>query len=107
MTFGGLVAFGVIAWALGIILAISDRDSQFSQASAVTVLLLLGCIAFLAGLGPTVRRLRPTAAATHVLMEADIRDPLTGLPNERYLLLRLEEEMAQAHLWQYTYRTVR
>lgn len=94
VTVGRLLAFGVIAWALGIILAVSDRAGQFSQASAIGILLLLGCLAFLVGLALVVRRVRPPV--THVLIEADIRDPLTSLPNERYLLLRLEEEMARA-----------
>lgn len=94
VTLARVLAFGIMAWALGIILAVSDRAGQFSQASAIGVLLLLGCLAFLIGLALVVRWVRP--AVTHVFVEADIRDSLTGLPNERYLLLRLEEEMARA-----------
>ena len=47
LTLQSLVAFGVIAWAFGIVLAVSDTASRFSQASAIAVLLLLGCVAFL------------------------------------------------------------
>jgi diguanylate cyclase (GGDEF)-like protein len=90
------MAFGALAWALGILLAIFDQADQFSRTSIISVLLLLGILAFLVGVALILQRMRPTTR--DVLVEAEVRDPLTGLPNERYLLLRLEEEMARAHL---------
>ena len=51
-------------------------------------------MAFLVGLGLLVRQVPP--GARQVVVEDDIRDPMTGLPTERYLLPRLEEEMARA-----------
>lgn len=95
LTFERLMAFGVMAWGLGIILAVIDRGGQFSTAPAIGILLLLGCLAFLVAVGLVARRVR--AAPTHIVTETDIRDPLTGLPDERYLLLRLEEEMTRSH----------
>ena len=95
LTFGRVMAFGALAWTLGILLAIFDQADQFSRTSVINVLLLLGFLAFLVGLVLIVQRVRP--ATRHVLVEAEVRDPVTGLPNERYLLLRLEEEMARAH----------
>ena len=93
-TFGKVLAFGLLAWTMGILLAVFDQADQFSRTSIISVLLLLGILAFLVGLVLIGRRMRPVTK--HVLVEADVRDPLTGLPNERYLLLRLEEEMALA-----------
>ena len=95
LTFGRVMAFGALAWTLGILLAIFDQADQFSRTSVINVLLLLGFLAFLMGLVLVVQRVRP--ATRHVLVEAEVRDPVTGLPNEHYLLLRLEEEMARAH----------
>ena len=95
LTLGRVLAFGALAWTMGILLAIFDQADQFSRTSVISVLLLLGILAFLVGVALIVRRMRPTTR--HVLVEAEVRDPLTGLPNERYLLLRLEEEMARAH----------
>jgi diguanylate cyclase (GGDEF)-like protein len=95
LIFGRLLAFGVLAWTLGILLALFDEADQFSQTSVISVLLLLGFLTFLVAVVLIVQRMRP--ATKHVLVEADVRDPLTGLPNERYLLLRLEEEMARSH----------
>ena len=95
LTFGRVLAFGFLAWTMGILLAIFDEADQFSQTSIISVLLLLGILAFLVGLALILQRMRP--ATRHVLVEAEVRDPLTGLPNERYLLLRLEEEMARSH----------
>jgi diguanylate cyclase (GGDEF)-like protein len=95
LTLGRLLAFGVLAWAMGILLAIFDEADQFSRTSVICVLLLLGFLAFLVGLVLAVQRMRP--ATKHILVEAEVRDPLTGLPNERYLLLRLEEEMARPY----------
>jgi diguanylate cyclase (GGDEF)-like protein len=80
---------------MGILLAIFDEANQFSRTSVISVLLVLGFLTFLAGLALIVQRMRPETK--HVLVEAEVRDPLTGLPNQRYLLLRLEEEMARAH----------
>jgi len=94
-TFVRLLAFGALAWTLGILLAIFDEANQFSRTSGISVLLVLGVLTFLAGLALIVQRMRPETK--HVLVEAEVRDPLTGLPNERYLLLRLEEELARAH----------
>jgi diguanylate cyclase (GGDEF)-like protein len=94
-TLGRVLAFGFLAWTTGILLAIFDQADQFSRTSIIGVLLLLGILAFLVGLVLIAQRMRP--AIRHVLVEAEVRDPLTGLPNERYLLLRLEEEMAPAH----------
>jgi diguanylate cyclase (GGDEF)-like protein len=79
---------------LGIILAVNDTAGQFSKASAIAILLLLGCLAFLAGLAQLARRVRPATA--RIVVEPDIRDPLTSLPNQRYLLVRLEEEMVRS-----------
>jgi diguanylate cyclase (GGDEF)-like protein len=93
--FGRLLAFGVLAWTLGILLALFDEADQFSRTSIISVLLLLGSLTFVVAVVLIVQRMRP--ATKHVLVEADVRDPLTGLPNERYLLLRLEEEMARSH----------
>jgi diguanylate cyclase (GGDEF)-like protein len=90
-----VLAFGFLAWTMGILLAVFDQANEFSRTSIISVLLLLGILAFLVGLVLIARRMRPTVR--HVLVEAEVRDPLTGLPNERYLLLRLEEEMALAH----------
>jgi len=95
LTFGRVMAFGALAWALGILLAIFDQADQFSRTSVISVLLLLGILAFLVGVALILQRMRPTTR--HVLVEGEVRDPLTGLPNERYLLLRLEEEMARAN----------
>jgi GGDEF domain-containing protein len=95
LTLGRVMAFGALAWTLGILLAIFDQADQFSRTSVINVLLLLGFLAFLVGLMLIVQRVRP--ATRHVLVEAEVRDPVTGLPNERYLLLRLEEETARAH----------
>jgi diguanylate cyclase (GGDEF)-like protein len=94
-TLGRVLAFGFLAWTMGILLAIFDEADHFSRMSIISVLLLLGILAFLVGLVLIAQRVRP--AIRHVLVEAEVRDPLTGLPNERYLLLRLEEEMAPAH----------
>jgi diguanylate cyclase (GGDEF)-like protein len=55
----------------------------------------MGSLTFVVAVVLIVQRMRP--ATRDVLVEADVRDPLTGLPNERYLLLRLEEEMARSH----------
>ena len=93
--FGRLLAFGVLAWTLGILLALFDEANQFSRTSVITVLLLMGSLTFVVAVVLIVQRMRP--ATRDVLVEADVRDPLTGLPNERYLLLRLEEEMARSH----------
>lgn len=93
--FGRLLAFGVLAWTLGILLALFDEANQFSRTSVITVLLLMGSLTFVVAVVLIVHRMRP--ATRDVLVEADVRDPLTGLPNERYLLLRLEEEMARSH----------
>lgn len=93
--FGRLLAFGVLAWTLGILLALFDEADQFSRASIISVLLLLGSLTVVVAVVLIVQRMRP--ATKHVLVEADVRDPLTGLPNERYLLLRVEEEMARSH----------
>jgi diguanylate cyclase (GGDEF)-like protein len=93
--FGRLLAFGVLAWTLGILLALFDEANQFSRTSIISVLLLMGSLTFVAAVVLIVQRMRP--ATRHVLVEADVRDSLTGLPNERYLLLRLEEEMARSH----------
>jgi len=93
--FGRLLAFGVLAWTLGILLALFDEANQFSRTSIISVLLLLGSLTFVVAVVLIVQRMRP--ATKHVLVEADVRDPLTGLPNERYLLLRLEEEIARSH----------
>lgn len=90
-----VLAFGFLAWTMGILLAIFDQADQFSRMSIISVLLLLGILAFLVGLVLIAQRMRP--AIRHILVEAEVRDPLTGLPNERYLLIRLEEEMALAH----------
>jgi diguanylate cyclase (GGDEF)-like protein len=95
LTLGRVMAFGALAWVLGILLAIFDQADQFSRTSIISVLLLLGILAFLVGVALILQRMRPTTR--HVLVEAEVRDPLTGLPNERYLLLRLEEEMARAN----------
>jgi diguanylate cyclase (GGDEF)-like protein len=89
------LAFGVLAWTLGILLALFDEANQFSRSSIISVLLLLGSLSVVVAVVLIVQRMRP--ATKHVLVEADVRDPLTGLPNERYLLLRLEEEMARSH----------
>jgi diguanylate cyclase (GGDEF)-like protein len=93
-TFAKVLAFGFLAWMMGIVLAMFDQADQFSRTSVISVLLLVGILVFLAGLALIARRIRPVTR--HVLVEADVRDPLTGLPNERYLLLRLEEEMSWA-----------
>ena len=93
-TLARVLAFGFLAWTLGILLAVFDQADQFSRTSVISVLLLVGIVAFVVGLVLIARRMRP--AIRHVLVEAEVRDPLTGLPNERYLLLRLEEEMARA-----------
>jgi len=98
LTVSRLLAFGVLTWTLGIMLGVIDEEGRFSRASAITVLLLLGCLAFLAGLAAVARRTRPTTK--HILVEADIRDPVTGLPNERYLILRLEEEIGRVHRYE-------
>jgi diguanylate cyclase (GGDEF)-like protein len=95
LTLGRLLAFGVLAWMLGILLGVFGGEGQFSRASTISLLLLLGLLSFLVGLMLAVQRMRP--ATRHILVEAEVRDPLTGLPNERYLLLRLEEEMAWVH----------
>jgi diguanylate cyclase (GGDEF)-like protein len=92
---GRLLAFGALAWALGFILAFLDQAGGFSLSFGVDLFLLLGFFAFLAGLALVVLRMRPPTK--QVLVETEIRDVLTGLPNERYLLLRLEEEIARAH----------
>lgn len=94
-TLGRLLAFGALAWTLGFILAFVDRAGGLSLSFGVNLFLLLGFFAFLAGLGVVVARMRPPTK--QVLVEAEIRDVLTGLPNERYLLLRLEEEVTRAH----------
>jgi diguanylate cyclase (GGDEF)-like protein len=93
-----VLAFGVLAWTLGILLAVIDEAGHLARTSVINVLLLLGFMAFVVGLALALSRLRP--AVTHVLTEADIRDPLTGLPNERYLALRLEEELSRAHRYE-------
>lgn len=94
-TLGRLLAFGGLAWALGFILAFVDQAGGFSLSFGVNLFLLLGFFAFLAGLAVVVVRMRPPTK--QVLVEKEIRDVLTGLPNERYLMLRLEEEIARAH----------
>ena len=96
LTLERVLAFGVLTWTLGIILAVFNQADQLSRTSVIGVLLLLGLLAFIAALVLIVPRVRP-ATTEHVLVEAAVCDPLTGLPNERYLLLRLEEEMARAH----------
>ena len=87
-----LLAFGVLAWGLGALLAVVDEAGQFARASAIGFLLVLGFVAFLVGLGIVATRFRPPTK--RVLVEGDIRDALTGLPNKRYLMIRLEEEIA-------------
>ncbi len=94
LTLGGLVGFGILAWVLGLILAVGDSAGQSAQATAIGLLLVMGCLALLAGLAVALSRAR--LVIRHVHEEHEIRDPLTGLPDERYLLLRLEEEMARA-----------
>jgi diguanylate cyclase (GGDEF)-like protein len=98
LTVGRLLSFGILAWALGVILAIIEEAGGLSRDSAITVLLLVGGTAFLGGLVLLKRQVGPSVK--HILVEAEIRDPLTGLPNERYLLLRLEEEIARAHRYE-------
>jgi diguanylate cyclase (GGDEF)-like protein len=94
LTLERVLAFGILTWTLGIVLAIFDQADQLSRSSVIGVLLLLGLFAFVAALVLFRPRVRP--AAEHILVEAAISDSLTGLPNERYLLLRLEEEMTRA-----------
>ena len=94
LTLGRLLAFGALAWSLGIILAIIDEAGNFSRASTITVLLLLAILAFLTAIASNIKQTR--VATEHILVEAEIRDALTGLPNERYLLMRLEEEITRA-----------
>jgi len=98
LTLGRLLAFGVLAWTMGVLLAIFGEEGQFSQSPAINFLVLLGFLTFLIGVALVAQRMRP--ATKHVLVEAEVRDPLTGLPNERYLLLRLEEEIAWAHRYE-------
>ena len=98
LSLGRLLAFGALAWTMGILLAVFGEESQFSQSAVFNVLVLLGFLTFLVGVALISQRLRP--ATKQILVEADVRDPLTGLPNERYLLLRLEEEMAWAHRYE-------
>ena len=95
---GRLLAFGALAWTMGILLAVFGEESGFSRSDVLNLLVLLGFLTFLAGMALISQRIRP--ATKQVLVEADVRDPLTGLPNERYLLLRLEEEMARAHRYE-------
>ena len=95
MPLGRLLAFGALTWTLGILLAVLGREGDFSPPSIGNIVVLLGSLTILIGAALMVQRVRP--AIRHVLVEADVCDPLTGLPNERYLLLRLEEEMAWAH----------
>jgi two-component system cell cycle response regulator len=83
---------------MGILLAVFGEEGQFSRSAVLNVLVLLGFLTFLAGVALISQRIRP--ATRQILVEADVRDPLTGLPNERYLLLRLEEEMAWAHRYE-------
>jgi len=98
LSLGRLLAFGALAWTMGILLAVFGEEGQFSRSAVLNVLVLLGFLTFLAGVALISQRIRP--ATRQVLVEADVRDPLTGLPNERYLLLRLEEEMAWAHRYE-------
>jgi diguanylate cyclase (GGDEF)-like protein len=95
LSLGRLLAFGVLAWGLGVLLTIVDETSQFARTSAIGFLLVLGFLAFLVGLAMVVIRIRPTTK--HVLVEAKLSDTLTGLPSSRYLMLRLEEEVATSH----------
>jgi diguanylate cyclase (GGDEF)-like protein len=89
-----LLAFGVLAWGLGVLLSVIDDAGHFARTSAIGFLLVLGFLACLVGLAIIVTRLRPRTK--HVLIETEIRDTLTGLPNERYLLIRLDEEVTRA-----------
>ena len=95
---GRLLAFGALAWTIGILLAVFGEEGQFSRSAAFNLLVLLGFLTFLVGVALISQRMRP--APKHILVEADVRDPLTGLPNERYLLLRLEEEMTRAYRYE-------
>src|SRR3972149_12063593 len=94
-TLGRVLAFGALSWTLGFVLAFVDQAGGFSLSFTVDLFLLLGFFAFLAGLGVIVARMRPPTK--QVLVEAEIRDVLTRLPNARYLMLRLEEEITRAH----------
>jgi diguanylate cyclase (GGDEF)-like protein len=98
LSLGRLLAFGALAWALGILLVVFGGEGEFSRTATINLLVLLGFLTFLAGVALISRRIRP--ATKQVLVEADVRDPLTGLPNERYLLLRLEEEMTRSHRYE-------
>ena len=90
-----LAAFAVVAWAVALALAAYDEYWSLPHAAAINAaLFLLGVLAIFS-LSVTLKQARAWRR-THTVVSAAIRDRVTGLPNYRYLHMRLDEEASRA-----------
>lgn len=89
-----LAAFAVLTWVVALLLAGLDEYWSLPHAASLNAVLFFMAVLVIFSLLLTLRRLRAWRA--HSLNSAEFRDQVTGLPNYRYLLLRLEEEASRA-----------
>lgn len=90
-----LAAFAVLAWAVALLLAAVDEYSSLPHAAAINAALFLMAVLVIFSLLLTLRGVRAWRRA-HTLVAGQFRDAITGLPNYRYLHLRLGEEALRA-----------
>lgn len=93
-----IVAFGSLAWTLGVLMATLNDVWTSSPVPVLIAALLLSLPAavIIAGLGLRKVQGMAVAAPAPEKVAADVRDSTTGLPGEPYFQLRLEEEVDRA-----------
>src|SRR3990170_2390028 len=90
-----LAAFALLAWGLALALAAYDEYWSLPHAASINAALFLTSVLVVMSLSLTLKRARAWRRV-HTMPTPEIRDKVTGLPNDRYLHLRLDDEVVRA-----------